>query len=262
MTVESKLRLLVALDSRTPDVGALRLLARLGDGGPLDVTCLFVEDEDLARAAALPGLREVSLTGQVQTLDPERIAREVAADAEAARQAFARLAAELAREHRALEHRFLVTRGRLAEEFHRAAAGSDLVMVTRALRTSGLRPRLGRSFLDLVREPKPVLFVNEPWASGSSVVVLGDGPETLARAGRLAEAEGLPLVAVGPAGTSTPDGVRLHTLPDVSETSIAEACQAEDARLLVVPARADIDWPELLVSLLDRLPCSVLKLPA
>lgn len=262
MTAEGKLRLLVALDSRAPDAGALRLLTRLGGAGALELTCLFVEDEDLTRAAALPGLREISLTGQVQTLDPQRIAREVAADAESARAAFDHLAAELAREHRALEHRFLVARGRLAEEFHRAAATSDLVMVTRALRTSGLRPRLGRSFLGLVREPKPVLFVNEPWQSGSRVVVLGDGPDTLATAGRLAEAEGLPLVAVGPVGMPTPPGVRLHPLAGVTETPIAEACLAEDARLLVVPARADVDWPELLVSLLDRLPCSVLKLPA
>lgn len=262
MTSEGKLRLLVALDSRAPDAAALRLLTRLGGGGAMELTCLFVEDEDLTRAAALPGLREISLTGEVQALDPERIAREVAADAESARRAFDRLARELAEDHRALEHRFLVARGRMAEEFHRAAAASDLVMVTRALRASGLRPRLGRSFLELVREPKPVLFVNEPWDSGTSVVVLGDGPDTLDTAARLARAEGLPLVAVGPAGTPTPEGVRLHVLPGMTEPAIAEACRAEDARLLVVPARADVDWPELLVTLLDRLPCSVLKLPA
>lgn len=267
MANERELRVLVALDNAEPNERALRLLAELEDPQALELTCLFVEDEDLLRAATLPGLREISPTGQAARLDADRLSRELAEAAAAARRAFDTLAGhlhDLLPARGRLRHRFMVTRGRITEEFDRAAERCDLVMVTRS---AGLRVRRGRSFLALARQPKPVLFVNEPWHSGSSVVVLADNERAVDVARRVARAENLRLVAiVSPGGASDaqpsplPDGAAVRQLGSMDEEGIARVCLAEDARLLVIPARADLDWSELLVSLMDKLPCSLLKL--
>jgi hypothetical protein len=263
MSAEHYLRVLVTFDCSHPDEAVLRQLAELLAAEALELTGLFVEDEDLLRAAALPGLREISLSGAESGLDPDRLARELARDAETARQTFQRLAQTLAKRHGRLRHRFLVTRGRTAEEIHRAAAEADFVLVTRALRASGFRPRLGRTFQELVRQPVNLMFVNEPWASGSSVVVLHGSPAALDYAARLAESEGLRLVVAVPAvepADALPAGAVIRHLPDWAEERLADLCLTEDARLLVMTTRPDVDWAELLVSLMDRLPCSLLKL--
>jgi hypothetical protein len=266
MTNESHLRVLVALDSSDPNEDVLRIVSRLMGAHGLDVTGLYVEDEDLLRAASIPGLREISLSGQETILDAGRVARDIACEGAAARRAFEALTQQLAREHLRLRHRFLVTRGRIAEEFDRAARESDFVMVTRALRATALRPRLGRCFTQLVQQPKDVLFVNEPWASGSSVVVLLGSDRALDHATRLARTEGLRLVVAttarpaAPPVDQLPPGATVRQLADWDEETIADLCLEQDARLLVMPQLRDLDWAELLVSLMDKLPCSLLKL--
>ena len=266
MPVKRVMRVLVTLDGPQPDERVLRTLWNLLDPDALELTGLYVEDEDLLRAANLPCLREVSFTGSEAGLDAARLAREMAEEAAAAERAFETLAAGLMREHRRLAHHFTITRGRFAQVFDTAAADADLVMVTRALHATGMRRRLGRSFGPLVRQPRHVLFVNEPWATGSSIVVLNCSDQALDYGSRLARAEGLRLVVVTPIAVAPPRAERLppdttvRQLADWDEEKIAELCLREDARLLVLPEIPDLDWQELLVSLMDRLPCSVLKL--
>ena len=261
---ENRLRLLVALDCASPSEAVLRALLRLLDADTLDVTALYVEDEDVLRAARLPGAREISLSGHEVSLDAARLARDMAADVTAARQSFEHLARRLARQHRRLQHHFRVARGRMAEELNRAADQSDFVLVTRALRASGLRPRLARTFTGLVSQKKHVLFVNEPWASGSTVVVLGTRESALHFAERLADADDLGLVVALPPAAPPPQGLppdaRMRPLAEWNEAAIAELCLREDARLLVAPPQSGMDWEALLISLMDRLPCSLLKM--
>lgn len=263
MSRERLLRVLVAFDCAGPSEEVLISLTRLLEIDQLEVTGLYVEDEDLMRAAALPGLREITLSGGESLLDAERMAREISREAETARAAFDELARRLIGRELQLTHRFDVTRGRIGEALDRAASASDVVLVTRALRGAGLRPRRARTFTSLARQPRHVLFVNEPWRSGSSVVVLDGSREDVARAARLAEAEGVRLVvALGPDGDAAglPAGATPRRLPRMEETDIADLCLREDARLLVLPPAEDLDVAELLVSLADRLPCSLLKL--
>ena len=49
-------------------------------------------------------------------------------------------------------------------------------------------------------------------------------------------------------------------LGDLEEDTLARVCLEADARLLVIPPGTDLDWAELLVSLMDKVPCSLLKL--
>ena len=90
------------------------------------------------------------------------------------RKAFEALAHELS-----LRCRVEVARGRLSEALCTAASESDFVLVSRTVRTSGLRPRTAPQFGPLLHQTRRVLFVNEPWASGSTVVVLGDDREAI-----------------------------------------------------------------------------------
>jgi nucleotide-binding universal stress UspA family protein len=267
MSLERHVRVLVTFDCTHPNERVLRQLTKLLGATRLDVTGLYVEDEDLLRAARLPGLREISFTGQLTDLDATRMGYEIQREAAAAAQAFELLARQLAAEHEGFAHRFLIARGRIAEEVGRAASGCDFVMVTRALRATGLRPRLGRAYHDLVQRAKQVLFVNEPWASGTSLVVLHDSGPALDYARRLADAEGLRLVIAVPRDTSPETAAALTKTPntsvrelaDLGEETLADLCFEEDARLLMVDGRDDLDWSGLLVSLMDKLPCSLLK---
>jgi hypothetical protein len=237
----------------------LRQLPRLLGAEALDITGLYIEDEDLMRAARLPGLREISLSGQVAELNLERLQRDIAADLALVRESFEALARELS-----LRCRLEVARGRLAEALSAAAAESDFVVVSRTLRSSGLRARAGVQFRPLLHETRSILFVNEPWASGTSVIVLGDDPEAIATGERVAKAAGLRLVAALPRGAPVPDHLPdacdIVRLSEWSEDMIAELCLRRDARLLIVTRDATLDTATLLASLLDRLPCSLLKL--
>jgi len=264
MSAEARVRVLISFDSTRPTEEMLQLLPRLLGPAQLELTGLYVEDEDVLRAAELPGLREVTLNGQLSALDSTRLRHEQALEAAAIRQTFEKLAASMR-----LHHRFLVTRGRASEELTRIAAESDFIMVARALRASGLRPRRGVHYDALVRGPKSVLFVNEPWRSGSSVVVLLGSAEAIALGRRFAGEDDLRLVLATPpaeAGRSTQGeapssaGERRVALREWSEEAIADLCLAEDARLLIVPRTQTLDWAELLPKLMDRLPCSVLQL--
>ena len=111
MTAERRIRVLLSFDSTHPSEELLNLLPLLLGQAPLELTGLYVEDEDVLRAAALPGLREVTLNGRISSLDPERMLREQAQEASAIRAAFEKLAAAMR-----LHHRFLITRGRAGEE--------------------------------------------------------------------------------------------------------------------------------------------------
>lgn len=266
MSIERIRRVLLALDDVRPDADVLRALQSLLDLDALEMTGLFLEDEELLRAARLPGFREIDFSGAALPLDRERLLRDMALQARAAEEAFRALAERLTREHWRLAHRFRVARGRFAEELDRAAAEADFVLVTRRARGGGFRQRLGRTFANLVRQPRHVLFVNEPWASGTSVVVVNAGRTALDHAALIAEAQGLRLVIANPVAVPPPPATRLppntvvRQLTSLDEQAIADLCLREDARLLVLPELPGLDWAELLLTLTDRLPCSILKL--
>jgi hypothetical protein len=252
-------RVLVALDCAYPSSEALQELVGLLGTEQVELTGLYIEDEDLFRAASFPGLREISLTGQMLELNADRLRGDIDRDLARIRRAFEELADRLR-----LRHRFAVARGRLADALSEAASESDFVVVSRTVRVSGLRTRPAPCFDPLLKQAKGVLFVNEPWASGSSVIVLGAEPAALAAAAHIAEAEHIRLVVAlpqhVPQPASLPQGAHLVRITDRGVTAVAELCLRREARLLVLPADAGLETGALLALLLDRVSCSVLKL--
>jgi hypothetical protein len=245
------------------DKGAFQALTSVTGENNLEVIGLYVEDEDLYRAAQLPGMTEVSAQGHISALDLDEMGKQIADQAERARREFENFASRLK-----LNFSFRVARGRAIETLLKAAANSDLVVVTRSLRSSGLRTRQGAHFEPLVQEHANLLFINEPWQSGRSVVVLcelADGvcEKALQAAKRIADAESLELVIAVPPGRAdveNPDVDRVVVLRDWAESAIVDLCESADARLLVLPPTENLDWRALLLNLVDRLSCSLLRL--
>jgi hypothetical protein len=167
-----------------------------------------------------------------------------------------------------LRYSFQVTRGRTIETLVEVSTTSDIVVVNRSLRRSGLRTRHGTQLEPLVQQRENLLVVNEPWASGHSVVALcesypGNCERALTAASRVAAAEDLELVIAVPPHREQAndlDADRVIALSQWSEDAVVDLCESRDARLLVLSTAADLDWRALLLRLMDRLSCSLLRL--
>ena len=256
-------RILLTLDCGTIDEDALRALKLLPSSPHFEVVALYVEDQDVMNAAELPGMSEVSTSGTVSALNPERMREQMARQASNARYEFESSARRLQ-----LNYSFEVTRGQAVDTVIQAASPSDIVVVNRSLRAAGLRTRRGIQFQPLIEQHHNLLFVNEPWASGRSVIALCESPpqdceQAVAAARRFASAEDLELVIAVPPDSDAgkePGAERTVTLGHWNEDAIVDLCESEDARLLVVARAEALDWRELLARLIDRVRCSLLRM--
>ena len=132
MASDKPTRVLLTLDCGTVDADALRALTRIMGGGELEVTGLYVEDEDVYTAATLPGVSEVAVpSGAISSLDPARVSAQMANQARRAQAEFESSARSMK-----VNYSFRVTRGRTIETVVDAASASDLVVVTRSSRSS------------------------------------------------------------------------------------------------------------------------------
>ena len=259
---ERLIRVLISLDCDAVGKDVLEVLTVFGNGGEVEITGLYVEDEDLLRAASLPGLREISHSGEIRGLDLEEIRRQMAEQANRAKARFEETTHRLN-----YKASFQIVRGRAMESVAAAAQTSDIVVIDRSVRSAGLRARLGTAFQALVSQHRNLLFVNEPWASGSSVVALCESPQgscarALSTARRFAQREGIPLVVAAHPDADSQQMMadRIVKLHDWSEESIVRLCAVEDARLLVLSPSHRFHWRGLPVRLVDRLECSLLRL--
>lgn len=257
-------RVLLTIDSGSIDEDALRVLNLLTGRTDTEVTGLYIEDEDLYQAAQLPGLSEVSPSGAVSALDHEALSRGIASQVRQAREQFE----SLARQH-GFNFSFKVTRGRLIDTLLASASSSDLVVVSRSLRVAGLRTRRASHFTPLVAQQKNLLFVNEPWSSGSSVVCLFESAAdanraALQTAARISDTEKLQLHVAVPVtvDTSLIEADKVTVIDNWNEETLVNLCESADARLLVLPPTDQLDWRSLLTGLADRLSCSLLRLGA
>ncbi len=139
-----------------------------------------------------------------------------------------------------------------------------MVIIARPLRQGWLRTRSGQHYNALAMRPRSVLFVNEPWDSGSSVVAICDeAPERmgtfLEQAQSIAAAEGVDFVVASTCEISDLIPADMtQMLPSLDEDCLIELCRQYDARLLIMPESRMIDTSTLVGGLLDKLSCSLL----
>ncbi|MCC5885582.1 MAG: hypothetical protein JJT88_04025 [Gammaproteobacteria bacterium] len=258
-------RILIALDPAAPRRDALDAVAALYRENTLEISGVFIEDDNLKRLATLPFAREIRLSGQIrQGLDPDLLRRQLDACAAEFEGIFRH-----ARTALRSPVSFRVLHGDVLVALRQAAAETDLVVVGRSLARAGLRTWLGvqpEQLLEALAEcptPAGLLFVHEPWATGRCVLVLDDGSDTAGRAREQAEAmaaaDGLPLEFCRLAGSEVDaDYDEAEPVPAIADLEeLRRHCQARDPRLLVLPDSAAVRERIDLRDLLCELPASV-----
>jgi hypothetical protein len=234
-------RIVIALDASPLGEVAIEIVQHVASAPP-DLLGLFLEDQQLLEHAKAPLAREVALSGRDRPFDPDRLERQLRAEAEQARGRF-----ELAAARAGMRHAFRIARGEIAGELLRAAASAEAVAVTLAPRHRWRGASLGA----LARARLPaLLFARESWLTGSGILAAlgpGTGLESLRIAGRLAESTRSPLrvlLAPGALGEETAiagveelrrRGIALRLLPPASRLTPETIAQsARNVRLVIV----------------------------
>jgi nucleotide-binding universal stress UspA family protein len=121
-------RILLAIDGSPHSLAAMQAAVDLSAGLKAELVAVFVEDLNLLRMAQLPIASEVShYTASIHRLPPERIQRQLRAQASQARAALARQA-----RRQAVDWEFIVLRGDISLELLAKAEGADLMIMGKA----------------------------------------------------------------------------------------------------------------------------------
>jgi hypothetical protein len=266
-------RVLLALDPAAPRTEVFDAIAALVDPANVEVTGLFVEDDALLRLSSLPFAVEIRRGGPPRALDAAALQAQLEERARTIRAAF-----EAAARSRHLRARFTVTRGEVVAELLRAAAEADVLVIGRSFRSAGVRTWLGAALERLGEAPpaagprsEPVLrtsllFVHEPWAEGSRVLLLDDGSEAGAaareRAEGLARGEGLGLEVrrLGSEGEGPPPLLPPGEAPAPERglAALRDLCRRLDVRVLVLPDTPALHGVLDVPALVRDLPASVI----
>lgn len=284
-------RILIALDPAAPRRDPFEPVAALGRAHGAELTGLFVEDANLLRLATLPFAQEIRPgpdPDAPRSIDRAQIEAQLRTRAEEVRRAFEEGAA-----HLRMRYRFNVRRGDVLDELAAAAHEAEMLVIGRSVRSAGARTWLGVRFDRLAQAAEragvSLVFVREPWASGSRVLTLWDASEGAVRAletaNAFADAERLALTVavVGDDAASrdrhatelqrhldqmadeTTDEMadKLTTDAEVRDAGALEAgllralCTETDARVLILPSELARESRLALGELLTHLPTSL-----
>lgn len=239
-------RILVPLDASRESFVALKSAVLLASRLNAEIDALFVEDDNLLRAAGLPCSRVVHLTtARISDFDRADMERQMRLAARSARAAL--VSAAMGGN---FDWNFRVDRGDVTARILAAAPDVDLVIMGRTSRRLRDRPRLGSTAQRLL-ETAPAVLIAGISREQNRVVCYYDGSEVSDQALELA------------VQISRRDGGRLLVLlaSDGPERKDAEALTGgRDLKLEFV------DLPDArlhtLRSVLHRLPGELLVLPA
>jgi nucleotide-binding universal stress UspA family protein len=260
--------ILVALDASHHSLAALEAAVELATTMKAELRGLYVEDVNLLRAT-----REVQypyVSGA--QLDPERMERQLRAQATQARRALA-----AACERRKVKWSFRIARGEVAHEVVTAAEEVDMLILGKVSRPLVRQIRLGSTALAAaVHASCSVLLLQRDRGIDPPVVVTYDGSLVARRAlriaARLAKRNGGYLAVLVVAGTpeeeyrlqaETADWLRkqgllvqYRSLSEASVPALTQALQAEESGVLVLSDT--ILHLAQLQKLLDEVDCPVL----
>jgi nucleotide-binding universal stress UspA family protein len=266
-------RILVALDTSHHSLAALEAAVELAIGMKAELRGLYVEDVNLLRAAGSPATWQVHypyVSGA--QLDPQRMERQLRAQASQARRALAAIC-----ERRKVKWSFQIVRGEVAHEVVAAAEEADLLILGKVSRPLVRRIRLGSTALAAaVQAPCCVLLLQRDEGIEPPVLVTYDGSlvaqRALKLAARLARRNGGYLAVLIVADTLDAEYrlqaemadwlrrqgllVRFRRLAEASVSALAQALQAEHGGVLVLSST--ILHLSSLQKLLDETECPVL----
>lgn len=185
-------RILLAIDGSPHSLAAMRAAVDLSAGLEAELVAVFVEDLNLLRMAQLPIASEVSrYTASIHQLQPERIQRQLKAQASQARAALARQA-----RRQTVDWEFVVLRGDISLELLAKAEGADLMILGKAGWSKARR--MGSTTRVVIRQAPGLVLVLQQGVSWSRPVLLVYDGSPASRRGldvarMLAEQSGQPL---------------------------------------------------------------------
>lgn len=252
-------RIVYAADRVPSDDAALRAIEVLTGSRQLQIQSVFIRDSNLTRAATLSLTREVSREGTIRPLSPDNINAHFKATAERMRAYIERLAGQLGYAATFSEMEGL---GLSAVEILGSAA--DFVAIVNPAPETRSAPH--NRTLPRIRCRTTTLFVNEPWLSGTTVLIAYEGDQSSAAldvAERYALQTNRPLVLLTPSGLETTTLPPHHTVHKISgewnEAAIASACRQLNAHLLVLGYSTSEAWESGPSYLINSTSCSILE---
>lgn len=167
---EKVARIVLALDAAAREGTALEIARCLAGGRLEELSGLIIEDAGVLGHARSRVAREVVLSGLERPLDMAALARQLRAQAEAARHRIESSAVRLG-----LRFRAEVARGELLEALTRSAAQAETLVVSETLEAAGFRAirRSALRALALTRT-RSLLFARPGWHTGASVIAIAD----------------------------------------------------------------------------------------
>lgn len=274
-------RLLVVFDPAFENMPAVDSVAQLAARMEAELMGLFIEDEDLLRAAGYPGASTVSvLSATRSSLDAAVLRRALKAQAEASRQNLERAARA-----RQIKTSFEVRQGRLQTEVLALSEDVDLVVVDWScgeflMRAAGGRRErpgaIARAIAEAVR--RPVLLLRKGANLSGAVLVAYDGSpaanEALELGIELAEHDGgtvevvfltESLVALRDWQEAVSSRVRgrpvvalYHYMPHPDLNELYREARRQHATLMVLEASLPLLEGAAAQKLLSHMDCSVL----
>ncbi len=149
-------RILVALDASPQSLAALDAAVTMAQRMEAELAGLFVEDENLLRAAESPYAREILYPSAKESpLSRSSLERTLRTQAEKAR---ASLSSAAQRAH--VPWSFRSVRGQVTPELLAAAAQTDLIVMGKVGWSLGARFRIGSTALELIESAIPVLLLS------------------------------------------------------------------------------------------------------
>jgi hypothetical protein len=270
-------RVVMAFDSRLDDVVTLEAAVTVATRLHAETKVIFVEDEEMLRAAAYPTVTTFGVSSETQ--QAEFVAIERAARSQAMRQC--RVFEEVSR-RRGLKAVPEIRRGRMATEVLTIGDEADLLVIGRAAPKrwhSLASPRL--LVLAALQNGIPVLLLHPSMRSSGAIAVVYDGgmaaERTLDVAADLAEeVGGLFVVALASSSGDDAMGWRegiaeqlrdreidpaFDVIASTKAQDVLDWARGRQAGLVVVSRDQQVASDDQLEEILDKFPTSLLLLP-
>ena len=253
-TVPRKIAVILGMGgSGEPLLDVLRLL--LGNDSEIDLQGVFIEDNELQRAAALPFVKELCrLTLSVREFHSDQFERAVTLRTRTARRVIAELAQNMG-----VPHTFRNIRGSMVSLLQETARSADIT-VFEPLRMFAAAPVSQR--VQTRPSPQRIVVAIDDLTTGADALIaatlLAEGEmrkiSVLLSATAPAEQDAL-IRMVSKLLPAVPD--RILLLPEPGMQNLIAAARAEGASMLVLPASEEMLKPGSLRLLQQQLRCPI-----
>jgi len=164
-------KILLAIDASSSTVHYLEKAAQLASILEAQLSCLYIEDEDLLAAADLPFVKEIRLHVNEKSIDQMQIERDMELFSCKTRECFEEIAARWK-----INSSFQTVRGKLIGELSQAAQTADILSYSMQVFRDLQNSNLG---VEKIHAELPWLLLPDKIANGKDIIVFASNEKTL-----------------------------------------------------------------------------------